>query len=122
MINQENLQGYMKWMNLVGIFNIVLGALAALAGLPAILIGAVPGILMIISGVKLLNAKKTAAELSGIEDPAALTEKFNQLIVESTSFFKFQGIYYIATLIMSVVGIIIWFTLIVTYFSQMQLY
>ena len=122
MINQENLQSFIKWTNLVGILSIVLGGLAALAGVAAFLIGAVPGVLMIIAGVKLLNAKKSAVELQGIEDPAIVAEKFNQLLADSTSFFKLQGIYYIVGIIMSVIGIIIWFAVVAAMLSQMQLY
>lgn len=122
MINQENLQSFIKWTNIVGILSIVFGALAALAGIAAFLVGAIPGVLMILAGVKLLNAKRTATELLDIFDSETATEKFNQLIVDSTAFFKFQGIYYIASLVMSVIGIIIWFTVVAAMISQMQLY
>jgi len=122
MVNQESLQSYIKWTNIVGILSIVLGGLAALAGVAAFLIGAAPGVLMIIAGVKLLNAKKSAQELLGLEDPIVVTEKFNQLLADSATFFKLQGIYYIVSIVMSVIGIIIWFAVIATMISQMQMY
>lgn len=107
MINQDNLQSYIKWANIVGIFTIIMGVLAALGGLFAFIVGAAPGVLMIIAGVKLLNAKKAASELVGIEDPQVFNDRLNSLFIESTGFLKFQGIYYIVSLILGVIGIIV---------------
>lgn len=122
MINQENIQGFIKWTNIVGILSIVLGALAALGGVFAFLVGAIPGVLMIIAGVKLLNAKKAAQELAEIEDPVLFTEKLNQLIFESTAFFKLQGIYFIASIILAVIGIIVYIVAIVAFVKYMPMY
>ena len=122
MINQENIQSFIKWANILGILSIVFGALAALAGVLAFLVGAIPGVLMIIAGVKLLNAKKSAVELAGIEDQAIYSEKLNQLIAESTKFFKFQGIYYIVSIIMAIIGIIVSLATFATIFSSIPLY
>ncbi|MGB7603904.1 MAG: DUF5362 family protein [Lutisporaceae bacterium] len=122
MINQENIQSFIKWTNIVGIFSIILGALAALAGVIAFLVGAIPGVLMIIAGVKLLNAKKAAIELVGIEDPVIFNERLNSLISESTGFFKFQGIYYIISIIMGIIGTILYIALIATFMSNMSFY
>lgn len=122
MINQENLQSYIKWTNIVGIFSIVFGALAALGGVLAFIVGAAPGVLMIIAGVKLLNAKKAAAELVGIEDPVIFNERLNNLISESTGFFKFQGIYFIVSLILGVIGIIAYVAVIAAFIRNVPLY
>ncbi len=122
MINQENIKGFIKWTNIVAILSIILGALAALGGLIAFIVGAIPGVLMIIAGVKLLNAKKAAAELAGIEDPVIFNERLNSLISESTGFFKLQGIYYIVSIIMSILAIIIYIVVIAAVISNMPLY
>lgn len=122
MINQENIQSFIKWTNIVGIFSIVLGALAALAGIFAFVVGAIPGVLMIIAGVKLLNAKKAAVELAGIEDPVIFNERLNNLISESTGFFKFQGIYYIVSIVMGIIGVVIYIAIIAALISNMSLY
>jgi hypothetical protein len=122
MINQDNIQSFIKWSNIVGILSIVFGALAALAGIAAFLIGAIPGVLMILAGLKLLNAKRAAEGLVGIEDPTLLVEKFDQLISESTAFFKFQGIYYIVSIVLSIIGIIAWFAVIAAIFSSRQMF
>jgi len=122
MINQENIKGFIKWTNIVAILSIILGALAALAGVIAFIVGAIPGVLMIIAGVKLLNAKKAAVELVGIEDPVIFNERLNSLISESTGFFKLQGIYYIVSIIMSILAIIIYIVVIAAVISNMPLY
>ncbi len=122
MINQENIKGFIKWTNIVAILSIILGALAALAGVIAFIVGAIPGVLMIIAGVKLLNAKKAAVELAGIEDPIIFNERLNSLISESTGFFKLQGIYYIVSIIMSILAIIIYIVVIAAVISNMPLY
>lgn len=122
MINQENIQGFIKWANIVAILSIIVGSLAALGGVVAFIVGAAPGVLMIISGVKLLNAKKSAQELVGIEDPVLFSEKLNQLIADSTAFFKFQGIYYIASFILGIVGIIIYSVVAIAFISNLPMY
>jgi uncharacterized membrane protein YkgB len=122
MINQDNIQSFIKWANILGILSIVFGALAALAGILAFLVGAIPGVLLIIAGVKLLNTKKAAEGLVGIEDPAIFTEKLDLLITESTAAFKFQAIYYIASLILGIIGIIVYIAVIAYFISNMPMY
>ncbi|OGO77626.1 MAG: hypothetical protein A2Y23_11770 [Clostridiales bacterium GWB2_37_7] len=122
MLNRESLQAFIKWANILGILSIVFGALAALGGIAAFLIGAIPGILMILAGLKLLKAKKSAEGLLAIEDPALQLESFNQLIDESTAFFKFQGIYYIVTIVLTIIGIIAWFAVIAAIVGSSQFY
>ena len=77
---------------------------------------------MIIAGVKLLNAKKAAQELVGIEDPGLFSEKLNQLISESTSFLKFQGIYFIASIILAILGVILYIVAIVAFVNYLPMY
>ena len=122
MINQENIQGFIKWTNIVAIFSIIFGSLAALGGVVAFIVGAAPGVLMIITGVKLLNAKKAAQELVGIEDPVLFNEKLNQVIFELTASFKFQAIYFITSLVLGVIGIIVYIVAIVAFINYMPLY
>lgn len=122
MINQENIQSFIKWTNLVAIFSIILGALAALAGVFAFLIGAIPGVILIIAGVKLLNVKKAAAELVAIEDPTVFNERLNSLMSESAGFFKLQGIYYIVGIIMSIIGVILYVAVVAAFINSMPMY
>jgi hypothetical protein len=122
MINQENIQSFIKWTNIVAILSIIFGSLAALGGIFAFVIGAAPGVLMIIAGVKLLKAKRTAQELVGIEDPVIFSERLNQLIAESTAFFKLQGIYFIVSFILGIVAMILYSVLAVAFISNYPMY
>lgn len=122
MINQENIQRFIKWTNIVAILSVIFGSLAAIGGVVAFIIGAAPGVLMIIAGVKLLSAKKAAQELIGIEDPILFSEKLNQLIAESTAFFKFQGIYFIASIILGILGIIVYSFVAIAFVNNFPMY
>jgi hypothetical protein len=122
MINQENIQSFIKWTNIVAILSIIFGSLAALGGIFAFVVGAAPGVLMIIAGVKLLKAKRTAQELVGIEDPVLFSERLNQLIADSTAFFKFQGIYFIVSFILGIVAMILYSVLAVAFISNYPMY
>ena len=122
MINQENIQSFIKWANIVAILSIIFGSLAALGGVVAFIVGAAPGVLMIIAGVKLLNAKKSAQELVGIEDPILFSEKLNQLISDSTAFLKFQGIYFIVSFVLGIVGIIFYLVAFVAFVNYLPMY
>jgi hypothetical protein len=122
MINQENIQSFIKWTNIVAILSIIFGSLAAIGGIFAFVVGAAPGVLMIIAGVKLLKAKRTAQELVGIEDPVIFSERLNQLIAESTAFFKLQGIYFIVSFILGIVAMILYSVLAVAFISNYPMY
>jgi hypothetical protein len=122
MINQENIQSFIKWTNIVAILSIIFGSLAAIGGIFAFVVGAAPGVLMIIAGVKLLKAKRTAQELVGIEDPVLFSERLNQLIADSTAFFKFQGIYFIVSFILGIVAMILYSVLAVAFISNYPMY
>jgi hypothetical protein len=122
MINQENIQSFIKWTNIVAILSIIFGSLAAIGGIFAFVVGAAPGVLMIIAGVKLLKAKRTAQELVGIEDPVLFSERLNQLIADSTAFFKLQGIYFIVSFILGVIGIIIYSFVAIAFISNYSMY
>lgn len=117
MINQENLKSFIKWGSIVAIFSIVVGALSCLT-----IVGAITGVFMIIAGVKLLNAKKAASELVGIEDQAIFNERLNNVISESAGFFKFQGIYYIISVVLGIIGIIAYIGVIAAILSNLPSY
>lgn len=109
MVNKETISKFISWTNIVGIFSIVMGALSALAGIFALVVGAIPGVIMIIMGVKLLNAKKAAQELLAVEDITTAIPVFDQLLAETTTYFKIQGILYIVSIVISIIGMIVGF-------------
>ena len=89
MVEREYLGQLSKWAGFVGIMFIIFGAISALFGLFAFVVGAIPGIISILLGVKLRNAKKYADEmLVGGQDDG----KMNMLIMNLNTFFKIQGV------------------------------
>ncbi len=119
MLNQETVNKLITWTNLVGIVSIVFGALSALGGIFAFLIGAIPGVVMIIMGVKLLNAKKAAQELLTIEDQSIAITKLDQLLSDITTYFKIQGILYIASIAVGIIVFIIYMAFIASFIGSM---
>jgi hypothetical protein len=104
MIQKEQLSELSKWAGFVAIMTIIFGALSAISGVWFYLIGAAPGVIMIILGVKLRGAKNSADALiaSGEENPAEI----NALIASLATYFKIQGILTIVILALGVVGMI----------------
>jgi len=94
-------------MGFVGIILIIMGALQAIGGVFALVIGAIPGILVIILGVKLRGAKKYADNLvaEGVNDN--YWTNFNMLVGNLNTFFKIQGILIIIGLVLGLLGIIL---------------
>ena len=103
---REELKQFSKWANIVGIFTIIFGGLSALSGLFIFIIGAIPGIIMIIVGIKLLNAKKQADEIIGL-DGSEYDDKIQTLIKNLTQYFKLQGILYIISFVFTIIVIIL---------------
>ncbi|MFZ5597103.1 MAG: DUF5362 family protein [Bacillota bacterium] len=98
MVDREQLGQLSKWAGIVGILTIIFGALYAIAGLFAFVVGAIPGVVMVIMGVKLMNAKKSADEIlmSGDEDGGKITMLISNLGI----FLKIQGIFYIISIVL----------------------
>lgn len=119
MLNQETVNKLITWTNFVGILSIVFGALSALGGVFAFVIGAIPGVVMIIMGVKLLNAKKAAQELLMIEDQSIAIPKLDQLLSEITTYFKIQGILYIVSIAVGILSVIIYIAFIASFLGSM---
>lgn len=115
MVNREYLQQLSKWAGLVGILNIIFGAFSAICGLFAFIVGAIPGIIMIVLGVKLRNAKKYADEMLSMEENES---KINMVLMSLNSYFMIQGVLLIIALVFSVLGILGGFLAGLTLFSQ----
>ena len=108
MIDREQLSQLSKWAGFVGIMTIISGALSAFFGLFAFIIGAIPGIIAIILGVKLRNTKKYADELlaTGSENVDQDNSKINMLFMNLNTYFKIQGILIIISLVMLGIGLL----------------
>ncbi len=109
MFERENLQDLIRWTNIVGIFTIVGGALQAIPGLFAFGVGAIPGLISIYLGTRLLRARDRAKDLlvSDVSDAQVL----NEFVSSLTTYFKVQGILIIIGIIAAIIGAIIFMTM-----------
>lgn len=98
---REQLRDFAKWAGILGWITLISGGINALFGLTAFIIGAVPGIISIILGLKLLEAKKHAKVL--VDTDGADENEMYLLIKEITSYFKIQGIMTIIAIVLVIV-------------------
>lgn len=103
MIQRQYLRDLSTWAGFLGIVWIIAGTIQAIAGVFFFVIGAVPGIIMIVSGVKLWNAKKCSSEYLETEDARVLNKSISNLAL----FFKIQGILVIVGLVFLVLSILL---------------
>ncbi len=106
-MDREKLQQLSAWMGFVGIITIIGGALSALAGVFAFVVGAIPGIITIILGLKLRNAKQHADAMLLESMDEALPGSFNLFIANLNTYFKIQGILIILSMVMAVLAALI---------------
>lgn len=95
-----------KWMGFVGIMTIIAGALSAISGVFAFVIGAIPGIITIILGVMLRKAKKHAEAILYEDALENYSANFSMLVSNLNTYFKILGILIIISLILGVLGVI----------------
>lgn len=105
-MDRVKLQQLSSWMGFVGIITIIGGALSALAGVFAFVIGAVPGIIAIVLGLKLRNAKQYADVLLMEEAGEGYSANFNMFVDNLNTYFKIQGILIIISLALGLIGIL----------------
>ncbi|ADL06872.1 DUF5362 family protein [Thermosediminibacter oceani] len=90
---KQKLDELCTWVGIVGWVTTIAGAIEAIIGLFAYVIGALPGVITLILGIKLLGARKYAKSI-------ALSQEYNEqdmvlLIKELTAYFKIQGLFII---------------------------
>ncbi|MFZ5642953.1 MAG: DUF5362 family protein [Bacillota bacterium] len=105
LIERDQLRELSKWAGFVGIMTIIFGAISAVFGLFAMIIGAIPGIIMIVLGVKLRNAKKYADQLLAA-GPEGNDTSINMLFINLNNYFKIQGILIIIYLVLMALGML----------------
>lgn len=91
--------GLTGWMAFVGVMNVVMGIFSALS-----CFGILSGIFMIIAGIALLAGKNSLAGVTDVDD--SLSVFFEKL----KTFMQMTGIMYIIGLILTVVMMILWFS------------
>ncbi|MFP7231216.1 DUF5362 family protein [Bacillus subtilis] len=98
----KSLSDIAKWGKVSGILLIIMGSLVTLSTLVTV-IGAIPGVLLIISGVFLMRSAKAAAEADG-----NLTGTAGESMLENYgTFIKMQLFYAASSIAMGVIGIIL---------------
>lgn len=88
MIDEKKLSDMKTWAGILGILMIISGVLSAIFGIFFFIVGAIPGIITIVLGLKLRDVQRYAEEILHSGDQAAL----NPLIGSLGSFFKIQGV------------------------------
>ncbi len=104
-VSRENLEAFCRWTGLIGIFTIIAGATGAVLGLFALIIGAIPGIIAVLMGLKLRRTQAHAQRLlygSGQRDQ----EELNHMIISLISYFKIQGMLLIIILAVIIISFI----------------
>lgn len=101
MLDKNQLRQFSTWSGLIGIFTIISGILSCIS-----IVGIIPGIISIILGIKLRNAKNRADEIMAEISTTDEIGKLNLLISDLTTYFKIQGILIIVSLVMVVLGVL----------------
>lgn len=95
-----------RWTGVVGWLTIIGGAISALGGLFAYIVGAIPGIITVILGIKLINARKHALNISlSIEEN--VDPNMNGMVRELTMYFKIQGILQIIGIVLCILALLV---------------
>ncbi|OEI76028.1 hypothetical protein BG616_18245 [Bacillus subtilis] len=98
----KSLSAIAKWGKISGILFIIMGSLVTLSALMTV-IGAIPGVLLIISGVFLMRSAKAAAEAEG-----NLAGSAGESMLENyATFIKMQLFYAASSIVTCLIGIIV---------------
>lgn len=99
---EQSLKDLGRWTGIIGNIIIFTGVISALLGLSLYIIGAIPGVIQIVLGAKLLNVKKYANEavLFNIEDPS---NQISYILTNLSSYFKLEGVLMALSLIVGIV-------------------
>lgn len=98
---KEQLQKLSTWTGILGWITIISGIISTIVGLFLFIIGAIPGIITIVLGAKLISARKHANTLvisETLDDSEMLA-----LISNLTTYFEIQGLLIIIGIILSIV-------------------
>lgn len=103
-VSQEHLKGIQKWGKISGILTIIMGSLNALFGALFFLVGAIPGIIQIFLGLHMTKVAKHSENLA----PEYNDGDMNGLLENFRKYLKLYGIYYICSLILGLIALIIY--------------
>ncbi len=101
MVSREHLKKFSDWAGFIGVINIILGIIQIVFGIFAYFIGAIPGVITLILGLKLREAATRAGEaLYADEDNCRLDMVFTNL----NAYLKIQGVLYIISIAAVIIG------------------
>ena len=87
---RQQLKEYSTWVKIIAWVTIISGGLQALGGVWLFIIGALPGVISLILGLKLLNSTKHAMNL--VNSSEGDDQEMFLMIKELTTYFKIQGV------------------------------
>nr|WP_295974177.1 DUF5362 family protein [uncultured Bacillus sp.] len=99
---QTHINSIAKWGKFLGYVYIIVGAIYALFGLFAFIVGAIPGVIMIFLGIFLLRAGKEADNLLREYEEQPMAEMLNNI----SKFLKVTGILMIIGFVLAIISII----------------
>lgn len=94
-LDKDQLENLQKWTGVVGIILIISGVINTITGVFFFFVGAIPGIISIILGLKLRGVKKHIKDYLYTQSDYPL----NLLFTDLTSYFKIQGIFTIVMIV-----------------------
>ena len=91
-MNRVVLRQLSAWMGFVGVITIISGAISVLFSIATFALGAIPGVISIVLGLKLYTAKQYVDEIIATLPGVDYTPHFNMLALNLNTFFKIQGL------------------------------
>lgn len=102
----KSLSDIAKWGKISGILLIIMGSLVTLSVLMTV-IGAIPGVLLIISGVFLMRSAKAAAKAAAEADGNLAGSAGESMLENYGTFIKMQLFYAASSIVTVLIGIIV---------------
>lgn len=111
----EKMKELAFWSKFLGWTTLIMGILNAVTGVFAFVIGAVPGLIMVYMGWKLIQASKNSEELYKMGQNQ---QTLNELLNNYYQFFKVQGI----LMILVIIFMLIYFALLIILFMSVGIF
>lgn len=88
---KKHLKALAKWSYVLGIIGMLFGAFVALMGIPLFYVGAVPGLLIVILNIRLLQASRSAKRLNyNLRLMKNDDEVYDETLKKFASYFRMQ--------------------------------
>ncbi len=91
------------WMGFVAVITIISGVISVVTGLFTFILGAIPGIITIVLGVKLRNAKHYLDDIIMVPAGADYSMQLNMFATNLNTYFKIQGVLIIIIIVLIII-------------------